>query len=110
MRELKVGLIKGRHELPVTNYIFEGDIENPLAFQDLFRLANRRVIEIVGAEGDKFNIKEDKLVLYVTGLTQATAAVINACINNKVKLDLAHFDRDTNTYKMQEIFTEGGEM
>ena len=107
MRELKVGLIKGRHELPVTNYIFEGDIENPLAFQDLFRLANRRVIEIVGAEGDKFNIKEDKLVLYVTGLTQATAAVINACINNKVKLDLAHFDRDTNTYKMQEIFTEG---
>ena len=110
MRELKVGLIKGRHELPVTNYIFEGDIENPLAFQDLFRLANRRVIEIVGAEGDKFNIKEDKLVLYVTGLTQATAAVINACIHNKVRLDLAHFDRDTNTYKMQEIFTEGGEM
>jgi hypothetical protein len=107
MRELKVGLIKGRHELPVTNYIFEGDIANPLAFGDLFRLANRRVIEIVGAEGDNFNLKEDKLVLYVTGLTQATAAVINACINNKVRLDLAHFDRDTNTYKMQEIFTEG---
>ena len=61
----------------------------------------------MGAEGDNFNLKEDKLVLYVTGLTQATAAVINACINNKVRLDLAHFDRDTNTYKMQEIFTEG---
>ena len=86
MKELKVGLIKGRHELPVTNYIFEGDIENPLAFQDLFRLANRRVIEIVGAEGDKFNIKEDKLVLYVTGLTQATAAVINACIQTQIHI------------------------
>lgn len=110
MKELKVGLIRGRHELPVTDYIFEGDIENPLDFVSLFRLANRRVIEIVGAEGDKFNLAEDKLCVYVTGLTQATVAVINACINNQVKLELYHFDRDTNTYKPQEIFTEGGEM
>lgn len=101
--DLKVGLIKGRHELPVCDYIYENEIENPMDFEALFRVANRRVIELVGAEGEDFDICEDEIHLFVTGLTQATIAVINACMYNKVHVALYHFNRETGVYLRQDI-------
>lgn len=45
-----------------------------------------------------------KLNLYVTGLTVATVAVINACHDLGVNLTLWHYDRSTNTYYAQEVY------
>lgn len=50
---------------------------------------------------DSNNVGE--LNLYVTGLTVALIAVINACKVRGVDLTLWHFNRDTNSYFAQEV-------
>ena len=50
-----------------------------------------------------------RLVLYVTGLSAALAAVIEACVCYGVPLTLMHYDRSADVYVAQELCT-GGEM
>lgn len=50
-----------------------------------------------------------RLVLYVTGLSAALAAVIDACVCYGVPLTLMHYDRSADVYVAQELCT-GGEM
>lgn len=89
--DLVVGAVKGRHEMPCNDYIFDGDV-NPL---DLRGIYNRVEEKLNGAES---------VILYVTGLTVITTTVIKYCFNNKVSLILMHFDRDSNSYYPQIIF------
>lgn len=43
------------------------------------------------------------LNLYVTGLTVALIASLNACKKLDIKVTLWHFDRETDTYFSQEV-------
>lgn len=45
------------------------------------------------------------LVLYVTGLTVATVAVINVCIRVGISLTLMHFNQANGDYYSQEVMT-----
>ena len=47
----------------------------------------------------------DGLDLYVTGLTQATCAVIRRCLNLGIELRLWHFDRDLGDYVCQPMIS-----
>ena len=94
MLKVSAGLVRGRHEMPVTAYIFE-NVENVLVFDALPRGASAFVGGIPAGSG---------LELYVTGLTAATAEVIRACAVAGVALTLRHFDRETGLYIPQEIF------
>lgn len=94
MTKFSVGLVRGRHEMPVTAYIFE-NVENVLDFAFLRKGAQEFVAGIPADAG---------LELYVTGLTAATAEVIRACAMAGVALTLRHFDRETGLYVPQEIF------
>ena len=111
-----VGLCKGRHELPVEVYIFEREID-PLDFITMRRTVEKFILDHVGLTTETREALdqryeddvpcftgEHKLIVYVTGLTAATAAVIQVCAMNGVQLTLMHFDRDTGEYVPQEIF------
>ena len=52
----------------------------------------------------------DSLELYITGLTVLTTAVIVACNKLQVNLVVMHYDRDSRTYKGQQIFKDFGIM
>lgn len=55
--------------------------------------------------GDVETLKGDsKILLYVTGLTSATAAFIAACAANGISLSLMHYDKSDGEYKEQRIF------
>lgn len=84
-------LCKGRHEMPVTESIFENEL-NPL---DLAGMAATVAEQLQGVT---------ELVVYVTGLTVALVEVIKYCNNNNIKLILMHFDRNTNSYYPQQVF------
>ena len=45
------------------------------------------------------------LVLYVTGLTVATVAVVNVCIRVGISLTLMHYDQSTGDYYPQGVMT-----
>lgn len=47
----------------------------------------------------------DAVVVYVTGLTVATTAVIRACYTLGIPLTLRHFDRNAGEYYSQPIIT-----
>lgn len=47
------------------------------------------------------------LVLYVTGLSVALVAVINACIRVGIGLTLMHYNRDTGNYYPQDVLVPG---
>lgn len=93
-KTFKMGLCEGRHEIPyVTDgYIFGFEVD-PL---------RPALLELqAGALMIKNDIK--KLDLYVTGLSVALVAVINAARVTGVDLTLYHYDKDTNIYYPQEV-------
>ena len=94
MTDIKVGLIKGRHNLPVEEYIFD-KIENVLDFEALRRRATQWV-------EDHCEIGRP-VTLYVTGLTAATVAVVEACARQGVNITLMHYNASTGEYEPQEL-------
>ena len=104
IKNIKLGLIEGRHDLPVSDFIFqEGDITFPLEMGKLAQIADKRLSEFgaVSSFEDRFN--PTSINLYVTGLTAATTAVIRVALVKGYLLTLYHFDRDSQTWLPQTI-------
>ena len=111
---INVGLCRGRHEMPVTNYIFES-IPDVMDFRGLsntvydwikknVNVQYSSAVPVNGAE-DAYCYNADTVInLYVTGLTSATATVIKACALNGIHLNLMHYDRENGEYKRQAMF------
>lgn len=76
---VKVGLINNRHPMPVQNFIFEKEIENVFDFESI-----------------KNEIKE--FILKKVG--------VHTVLNHGVELTLMHYDRDTDEYVPQVIFSK----
>lgn len=74
---VKVGLINNRHPMPVQNFIFEKEIENVFDFESI-----------------KNEIKEFIL------------KKVQVCAVYGVELTLMHYDRDTDEYVPQVIFSK----
>lgn len=116
MEKVTIGLVKGRHEMPVSEYIFD-QIEDVLDFDSMNEHIMNFLRERVGVKvnagcginqaylGDVDVFKgERELVCYVTGLTAATASLVALCAANGIRLSLMHYDRDTDSYKEQRLF------
>lgn len=89
-----VALCESRHEIPqaVDGAIFGQSVDptEPLKLE----VEARRVIKDSGVEF---------LTVYVTGLSVALVAVINACHTLGVCLTLMHYDRDKGNYYPQPV-------
>ena len=85
-------LCRGGHEIPaaVDGAIFPTNL-NPL---DVAGMEAEAAAAIDGC---------DELELYVTGLSVALVATINACHKAGVKLVLMHFDRERGQYYPQNV-------
>lgn len=104
IKNIKVGLVEGRHDLPVSDFIYqEGDIMFPLDMRQLAQIADKRLSEAgaVSSFEDRFN--PSQIDVYVTGLTAATTAVIRVALIKGYLLTLHHFDRDSQTWLPQTI-------
>ena len=116
MKEIKVGLIKGRHEMPVNNYIFD-EINDVLDFDNMnkqiINFINNNIdvyaaygcgINQIGYEDVEVLTSDTKLIVYVTGLTSVTAELIKVCALKGISLTLMHYDRESGDYLPQIIF------
>lgn len=97
---MNLGLCKGRHEIKeVEKYIFDEDyFSDGEKIKDLSTQVSH-VINFVIAN----KLQKQEVNLYVTGLTVALISVLNAFKVSHIKVNLYHFDRDTNTYFKQEV-------
>jgi hypothetical protein len=96
---MNIGLIKGRHEIPEVNglYIFNEPVD-PTDVIGINEIAIARIKQLFNSPN-----AEKSMNLYVTGLTVALVAVINACRMYHIKLVLWHYNRDTNRYFPQVV-------
>lgn len=99
IRYPRIGTIKGRHEMPVDDYVITGKtgkIENPVDVKSIEEEVSKSMKKIKFRFGDKVEI-------FVTGLTLVTIAVIKAAKNLDMEVTLFHYDRETNSYFPQEV-------
>ena len=97
--EISIGLCEGRHEIPeVKEYIFPKGFftdENDMFDYDRMGLQILKVLKM----------QAGTVRLYVTGFTLALVSVINFCCANLIPLVLMHFDKSSNSYKEQVVYT-----
>lgn len=95
---LNLGLCVGRHELPTDDCIFQ-EIINPTDTDGLENEAKKSILKYTAGR------KLSGVNIYVTGLTVALAASVNAIknINPDCKIVLFHYDRDNGNYYSQPL-------
>lgn len=101
MKNIKVGLVAGRHTMPVDGYIFD-EIKDVLDF-NFINTGVEKFINSLPVVNGKLDCN---LNIYVTGLTSVTISLLSNLKNlnfDKGQIKFYHFDRDTNTYKPQII-------
>ena len=91
-RFLYMSLCEGRHEIPqaIDGSIFGTELD-PLDLSGMEREASEQLRGVF------------TLNLYVTGLTVALVAVLNVCREQKIKVTLYHYNRETGDYYPQEV-------
>lgn len=86
-------LCKARHETPAEDgAIFETEVD-PLNLSGLEETAKERIAVL--------DVK--KINLYVTGLTVALVAVLNAARELGIQVTLWHFNKETGNYYSQQV-------
>ena len=90
--EVYMSLCEGRHEIPqaIDGSIFGTELD-PLDLTGMEREAAKQLRGVF------------TLNLYVTGLTVALIAVLNVCREQKIKVTLYHYNRETGDYYPQEV-------
>ncbi len=112
-----LGTVRGRHAMPVSDFIFNEVIEDPTDVGAIRRRVEKVLsgkISIGAGSGAGLNQEsyEDvlvrrgnkRLILYVTGLTIVTVEVVRFCAINGVALTLKHFNSASGDYFDEVIF------
>ncbi len=103
---IALGLIKGRHDLPVDDFIFDdGDITFPIDPVALRDTVAKRFDALGLSPNDDHHI-----TVYVTGLTPATTAVIRVAFKSHHFLTLKHFDRDSGGWIDDVVLAPGDDV
>lgn len=115
MTEIKVGMINGRHDLPVEGCILDA-VENVLDYDAIangieawirHNISFKKEVTCLPNQLDYTDIpvweSKERLVVYVTGLTPVTAELIRLCFSMGVHLTLMNYNRDTGEYVPQVI-------
>lgn len=121
MKKIIVGLIKGRHVLPVENFIYNSsDIKDITDVDRMERLARYRLqcLALSTKQYEWYTIYDKvdnydkvvfdfpsnaKVIIYVTGLTVALIATLNILKEYNAKVTLMHYNLITEDYFPQEV-------
>lgn len=97
----KIGLCQGRHRIEcVEDYIFPQEV-NPLDPDGLRESALRKLKEVYGAS--KGNLWGRELHIYVTGLSVALVAALDAALSLALSVTVWHYDRESGEYYPQKL-------
>lgn len=114
---IKVGVCKGRHEMPCSDYVFE-KIEDPtdvnamreIAIKYFFRLwlklpHKNCTFSDVDCNDVPFEKVDAQLEIYVTGLTVAVIEVLQAALYyfSGFDIKMMHFDSKSGEYFPQRL-------
>ncbi|WP_347284029.1 hypothetical protein [Lactobacillus taiwanensis] len=96
MKTIKLGLVKGRHEMPVDEYILE-EVSDPTNYKAIHAAVYNKLDQIVS--------QDDFVSLYVTGLTIVSIECVQYFVEHSIEYQSMHFDVKTGTYFSQPGLT-----
>lgn len=96
MKTIKLGLVKGRHEMPVDEYILE-EVSDPTNYEAIHVAVYQKLDQIVS--------QDDFVSLYVTGLTSVAIESVQYFIEHSITYKSMHYDRETGKYIEQPGLT-----
>lgn len=109
----ELGTVKGRHEMPVQNFIYEEDVKD-FAIPEIEKHVDLYIDQLIDIFADRYfpklsrrEFRERVLLtfnLYLTGLTSVTTSAIKLCKENRIGLNLYHYDPTTQSYQKQVMF------
>ena len=108
---LECGLIKDRHDMPTSLFIFDKVQESIMFnYDELDNIVSNFIKKEVGFMKDENNeeIGAYELVVYVTGLSCCIGSLIKMCDKYKVNLTLMHFNNRNEGYHKQVIWDKFG--
>ena len=91
-KEYSFALCAGRHDMPCEKAIFPQEIADPTNIWELYKQARNAI----PADAEIVRV-------YVTGLTVALGAVIQACVDRGLELIAMHYDRQSKVYFDQRL-------
>lgn len=92
-----LGLCAGRHEIPnVSGYVFDRDSIEDVTDVDGLQLQSIKKLE-------SLDLQDGLLDLYVTGLTPALIATLNAARRLNIIVTLYHYNNETEKYFRQFV-------
>ncbi len=101
---IKLGLVAGRHPLPVDQYIVSEELTSRLTqlleegnYDGITHLVHSQLKVLLDNEGDV------KVELYITGLTAVALAALSWCNANGVEVVAMNYDRETGKYLSQAL-------
>lgn len=95
-KTFKLATVSGRHKMPVEDAFFINQVSDVTNVDLLDEKINQKL--------DQLKVKaDDQLVVYVSGLTVVTTAIIAVCIQRHIHLTLMHFDAEAKEYFAQDI-------
>ena len=106
MKRIKMGTIRGRHEMPVDGYFLD-EVKEPSSMNEVTAKVASKMANLF-AEHIRYKYGRPRsylaLDLYVTGLTSVTAEIIAECAANGIPLTLYHYNTRNGEYVPQVIF------
>ena len=116
MKQVIVGLINGRHAMPVDEYIFDKAIDNVHDYKEIREHIEEFLVNRVGIgrtygvgvnQDDYTDVQlfcgKANLVVYVTGLTPVTVELVAACMRNGIHLTIMNYDAASGNYIPQPV-------
>jgi len=97
---ITAGLCNNRHDIPVDDYVFGDNIKDPTNVS----LLEKQAKSWLKSKFQNQDKQKKVLRLYVTGLTPALIATINAAHKQGIKVILFHYNRVTNDYFPQKVY------
>ena len=117
MEIIRMGLIRGRHELPVDNYVVDS-VADPSDMAAIDRAVRSKLGKVFAPYMRKGTVNipnateyvdipalvsSAELHLYITGLTSVALAVINYCYANGIPVTAWHYDLAKKEYVPQKL-------
>jgi len=96
---LKLGTIKGRHEMPVKEYIINSEIKSELL--NIYNFENLKLIilkEIHKIQNRYLNNEFKEIDLYLTGISRIQHLIIKSLNDCGINVNIYDFDKSTNNY------------
>ena len=86
---MRIGLIEGRHEMPVERYLLPANVADLVGFHGgLYEAAYNAGLET----------NPGPVTLYITGLTVAAIGAVDGLRDAGCEITLANFDRESGDY------------